>query len=211
MGKRGLDGYAPLTGVVFVVLIVVAIIIGGETPDNSDSAQEIGRFWKDNDTEQIWSSVIGAWSLVFFVWFAASVRSALRRAEDGPGRLSAVSFAGAVIATIGLLVALSLTFSIADGADELSAGALKTLTVLSNGIFLPIAAGFALFFIATGILVLRSRLLPVWLGWLTIVLGVICLTPAGFFALLVGLIWVVAVSVMLYLRGAGRPEQATAS
>jgi hypothetical protein len=210
MGKKGLDRYAPLTGVVFVVLIVVAIVIGGETPDNSDPAQEIASFWKDNDTEQIWSSVIGAWSLVFFVWFAASVRSALRRVEDGAGRLTAVSFAGAVIATIGLLLALSLTFSIADGADELSAGSLKTLTVLSNGIFLPIAAGFALFFLATGILAVRSRLLPVWLGWLTIVLGVICLTPVGFFALLVGLIWVLAVSVMLYMRGAGRSEQATA-
>jgi hypothetical protein len=211
MGKRGLDRYAPLTGVVFVALIVLAIVVGGETPDNSDSAQEIGSFWKDNDTEQIWSSIIGAWSLVFFVWFAASVRSALRRVEDGPGRLSAVSFAGAVIATVGLLLALSLTFSLADGADELSAGALKTLTVLSNGIFLPIAAGFALFFIATGILAVRSRLLPVWLGWLTIVLGIVCLTPAGFLALLVGLVWVVAVSVMLYLRGAGRPERAPAS
>jgi hypothetical protein len=93
MGKRGLDRYAPLTGVVFVALIVLAIIIGGETPDNSDSAQEIGSFWKDNDSEQIWSSLIGAWSLVFFVWFAASVRAALRRVEDHPGRLSAVSFA----------------------------------------------------------------------------------------------------------------------
>jgi hypothetical protein len=177
---------------------VLAIVIGGETPDNSDSAQEIGRFWRENDSEQMLSSVIGAWSLIFFVWFAASVRSALRRGEDGPARLSATSFAGAVIAVVGLLLALSFTFSIAEGSDELSPGALKTLTVLSNGIFLPIAVGFALFFIATGVLALRSRWLPAWLAWLTIVLGIVCVTPAGFFALLVGLVWVLAVSVMLY-------------
>jgi hypothetical protein len=210
MVKRGLDRFAPLTGVVFVALIVLAIIIGGETPDNSDSAREIGRYWKDHDTEQIWTSIIAAWSLIFFVWFAASLRGALRRVEDGPGRLSAASFAGAVIATVGLLLAFSFTFSIAEGADELSPSALKTLTVLSNGIFLPIAVGFGIFFLATGILAVRSRLLPVWLGWLTIVLGIVCVTPVGFFALLVGLLWILVVSVMLYLGRASQPERATA-
>ncbi len=206
-----MDRYAPLTGVVFVALIVVAIIIGGETPDNSDSAQKIGRYWKDHDTEQIWTSIIAAWSLIFFVWFAASLRGALRRVEDGPGRLSAASFAGAVIATVGLLLAFSFTFSIAEGADELSPSALKTLTVLSNGIFLPIAVGFGIFFLATGILAVRSRLLPAWLGWLTIVLGIVCVTPIGFFALLVGLLWILAVSVMLYRGTASEPERATAT
>jgi hypothetical protein len=210
MAKRGLDRFAPLTGVVFVALIVLAIIIGGETPDNSDSAQEIGRYWKDHDTEQIWTSIIAAWSLIFFVWFAASLRGALRRVEDGPGRLSAASFAGAAIATVGLLLAFSFTFSIADGADELSPSALKTLTVLSNGIFLPIAVGFAIFFLATGILAVRSRLLPAWLGWLTIVLGIVCVTPVGFFALLVGLLWILVLSIMLYLGRASQPERATA-
>ena len=198
MRQDRLARFAPLAGVVFVVLIVLAIVIGGETPDNSDSAQEIGRFWKENDSEQMLSALIGAWSLIFFIWFAASVRSVLRRTEDGPARLSATSFAGAVIAAVGLLIALSLTFAIADGADELTPDALKTLTVLSNGVFLPIAVGFALFFIATGILAVRSRLLPAWLGWVTIVLGIVCVTPAGFFALLVGLVWVLVVSVMLY-------------
>ena len=29
---RGLERYAPLTGVLFVLLVIVAVIVGGETP-----------------------------------------------------------------------------------------------------------------------------------------------------------------------------------
>ena len=200
MDLRGIERFAPLTGVVFVALIVLAVVIGGETPDNDDSQQAIVAFWRDNDTAQIWSAVIGAWATVFFVWFAASVRSVLRPGEAGPARLSSLSFGGAVIAAVGLLSALSLNFAVADSVDDVPANVTQTLTVLSNGFFFPIAGGYAVFFLAVGVLAVRTRVLPVWLGWVTGVLGIACLTPVGFFVLLVGLVWILIVSVMLYRR-----------
>jgi hypothetical protein len=201
MRQGGLARFAPLTGVAFVVLIVVAVIVGGETPDNDDSVRSIVNFWKDNDTQQMWSTLIGVWGTVLFVWFAGSLRSALRSVEVGPARLSAVSFGGALIGDVGLLTSLGLSFAAAESVDDVPGLVIQTLTVLSNELFFPIAAGFGLFFLATGILAVRTRMLPVWLGWITIVLGVVCITPAGFFALLVGLIWIVAVSVILFMRG----------
>jgi hypothetical protein len=210
MREHRLARYAPLTGVVFVVLIVLAVIIGGETPDNGDSALKIATFWKDHDTEQIWTSVIGAWSTLFFVWFAATLRSTLRKAEEGSARLSTLCFGGAIIGATGFLTMLGINFAIADGADDLSGAALKTLTVLSNGFFLPLAVGFAVFFLAAGILAVRFAVLPAWLGWFTIVLGIACVTPVGFFALLVGLVWILVVSVMLYRREAGPVERPAA-
>jgi hypothetical protein len=209
MESRGLERFAPLTGVLFVALIVLAIVIGGETPDNDDSRQAIVAFWEDNDTAQIWSNVIGAWATVFFLWFAATLRSALRRAEEGPARLSTLSFGGAVVAAVGLLSALSLNFAVADSVDEVPASVTQTLTVLSNGFFFPIAAGYAVFFLAAGVLSVRTRMLPVWLGWVTVLLGIVCLTPVGFFALLLGLVWIVAVSVLLYRRETGPAERPT--
>jgi hypothetical protein len=207
MKDRGLARFAPLTGVVFVVLIVLAVIIGGETPDNGDSALKIARYWKDHDTEQIWTSVIAAWGTVFFVWFAASLRSTLRKAEEGSGRLSAACFGGALVGATGFLTMLGINFAIADGADDLSGAALKTLTVFSNGFFLPLAVGFAVFFLAAGILAVRSAVLPAWLAWFTVVLGIACITPVGFFALLVGLVWILVVSLMLYRREVGPAER----
>jgi hypothetical protein len=207
MREHRLARYAPLAGVVFVALIVLAVIIGGETPSNGDSALKIARYWKDHDTEQIWTSVIGAWATVFFVWFAATLRSTLRKAEEGTGRVSAACFGGAIVGATGFLTMLGINFAIADGADDLSAPALKTLTVFSNGFFLPLAVGFAVFFLAAGILAVRFAVLPAWLGWFTIVLGVACVTPVGFFALLVGLVWILVVSIMLYRREAGPAER----
>jgi hypothetical protein len=209
MEARGLERFAPLTGVVFVALIVLAIVIGGETPDNDDSQEAIVEFWRDNDDAQIWSNVIGAWATVFFLWFAASLRSALRRGEEGPARLSTLSFGGAVVAAVGLLSALSLNFAVADSVGDVPASVTQTLTVLSNGFFFPIAAGYAVFFLAVGVLSVRTRMLPVWLGWLTVLLGIVCLTPVGFFALLLGLVWIVLVSVLLYRRETGPVERRT--
>jgi Domain of unknown function (DUF4386) len=209
MKSRGLERFAPLTGVVFVALIVLAIVIGGETPDNDDSQQAIVEFWRDNDDAQIWSNIIGAWATVFFLWFAASLRSVLRRGEEGPARLSTLSFGGAVVAAVGLLSALSLNFAVADSVGDVPASVTQTLTVLSNGFFFPIAAGYAVFFLAVGVLCVRTRMLPVWLGWLTVLLGIVCLTPVGFFALLLGLVWIVLVSVLLYRRETGPAERRT--
>src|SRR4051794_5736198 len=198
MRERGLTRYAPLAGVVFVLLIVIAVVIGGETPDNSDSRREIVNFWKDNKDAQIWSTVIGAWATVFFVWFAATLRSVLRRSEEGPSRLSAVCFGGGLIGATGLLSGLSFEFAAADSVDDVPPNVTHTLTILSNEFFFPIAVGFGLFFIGAGVLAVTRAALPVWLGWLGIVIGIACITPAGFFALLLGALWVLVASVVLY-------------
>jgi hypothetical protein len=202
MPERGLKRYAPLTGVVFVVLVVLAVVIGGETPDNSDSQREIVKFWKDNDSAQIWSSAIGAWATVFFVWFAATLRSVLRRFEEGPSRLSAICFGGGLIGAAGLFSGLSFSFAAADSVDDVPPVVTQTLTILNNEFFFPIAGGFGLFFLAAGILTVTRRALPVWLGWLAIVIGIACITPAGFFALLAGAIWVVIAGILLFLAEA---------
>ena len=199
MQSRGAERLAPLAGVVFVVLIIVAVAIGGETPSNDDSPQKILQFWRDHDTEQIWTSVIVAWSLVFFVWFAGSVRAVLRRAEGGVGRLSAVSFGGALIGATGLLILASLNFAAADAIED-APGAVYTITILNNEVFFPIAVGLGVFYLATGLAALRFGVLPAWAAWVTIVLGILHVTPIGFFALLAGLIWILVVSIVLYRR-----------
>jgi hypothetical protein len=200
MRAGGLKRYAPLTGLLFVVLLVVAAVIGGSTPDNNDSLRKIVNFWHDHKNAQIWSSVLAAWSAVVFVWFAATVRSALRLLEEGPSRLSAISFGGALISATGLLTLGSLSFGAADSINDVPPNVTQTLTVLSNEVFFPIAGGFALFFFATGILALGKRALPAWLGWPALVIGIACITPVGFFALLVGLVWILIASILLYVR-----------
>jgi hypothetical protein len=39
------------------------------------------------------------------------------------------------------------------------------------------------------------------MGWVAVALGVLSVTPAGFVAIILMLAWIIAVSLMLYMRG----------
>ncbi len=209
MRMRGLERLAPLTGVVFVVLVVAGAVLGGETPEGKDSQESIVRYWTDNEAERIWSDALGAWAAVFFMWFAATLRSVLRAAETGPARLASLSLAGATIAATGLLCAVSIDFATAESAGDVPGDVTHTLTVLNNNFFFPMAAGYGIFLLAAGVLAVRTGALPAWLGWGAIVIGVLCVTPVGFFAILGGLVWVLVASVLLYQRATAAPAPAT--
>jgi hypothetical protein len=214
MNRSGLERYAPLAGVIFVVLIVIAAIIGGETPDVEDSTVSVVEWWQDNDTSQLWANAIAGWSTIFLVWFAGSLRATLRRAEGEPGRLSVVSFGGALLIAAGLLSFAGFGFAAADVADEVpdvTPAVVQTLSVLSTDFFLLVAGGIALFMIATGVAVVRFGGLPTWLGYVAVVIGIVGITPIGFFAFLATGIWILIASVLLYQQGGASASPSAAT
>jgi hypothetical protein len=193
---------APLTGPAFLILVAATFGVSGDTPSSDDSTAKIVLFWQDNDTQQITTAFLGGLAALLLVWFAGSLRRAISRAEGGDGRLAAVAFAGAAIAAVGLLIFSGLTFAAADTAGDVPPTVTHTLTVLNNTLFFPLTGGFALLLLASGVAFLRTRVLPSWLGWISIVIGILILTPLGFFALLATVLWVGALGVVLYLRDA---------
>ena len=58
MSRGTLERFAPLTGIVFVVLVVIAFAVGGETPDVDDSTRKVVDFWTENDGEQIAAAIL---------------------------------------------------------------------------------------------------------------------------------------------------------
>jgi hypothetical protein len=201
MNRSTLERLAPLTGIGFVILIILAAIIGGETPDTDDSTASVVQFWQDNDSSQIWACAIGGWATVLFVWFAASLRSVLRRAEGDAGRLSSISFGGALLLAAGLVSLLGFAFAAADTVDDVPAEVTQTLSVLNSDFFFLLAVGNGLFLLGAALCVLRYAALPRWLGYVALVLGIAAVTPIGFFAFLAMGIWVIVVSILLYQRG----------
>jgi hypothetical protein len=100
------------------------------------------------------------------------------------------------------LVDGALQFAAADSVGDVPAEVTQSLSVLYNDFFLGFPIGFGTLMLATGLVLLRTRVLPMWLGWFALVLGIAAfLGPVGFFAFLVFLIWAVITSVMLYQRG----------
>ncbi len=73
--------------------------------------------------------------------------------------------------------------------------------------FFTVAVGTAAFLIGTGIAFLKSGALPKWLAWAAIVIGVVAITPAGFFGFLGLGVWTVVASIMLAMRAGDNAEQ----
>jgi hypothetical protein len=193
--------YAPLSGLLAVVLVVVSIVVTGFDDVGTDaSTQEVIDFWSDNDGQQVAGAAIGALSLVPLLWFLGSLRSVLRTAEGGTGRLSAVAFAGGIVLVAGAAVDSSLQFAVAESVGDVPPGVTQALSVLYSDFFLVFPVGLGTLLLATSLVSLRHKVLPTWLGWVAFVLGIVSLTPVGFFAFLLVLVWIAVVSVVLYQR-----------
>jgi hypothetical protein len=203
MQRRGMERFAPLAGVVFLVLIVISFVITGEPPDADEGAAETASYWSDNDDVNVISAALSALAAVALVWFGASLRAVIAEAEGRTARLATLAFAGFVIAAAGAGVNSSLQFAAADTVGEVPAEVTQTISALYAYLWFPFTIGFALTMFATGVAALRFGVLPAWLAWASILIGVVLLTPAGFVGFLLSLIWVAALAVMLYLRGDG--------
>jgi hypothetical protein len=204
--------WTPLTGVAFVVLVIVGIAIQGEAPDVDESAQAIVDHYSDNADAVRIGTLITAWAVVLWLFFAGTVRRVLRAAEGAGHTLSAVAFGGAVIFAVGAAIDGMISFALAESAEDIDPVAVQALAALWENDFLPFVIGLATFLLATGLSIIRHGALPKWLGWIAIVLGVVALTPVGFVAFLASALWVIAASVVLTLRerGGGGPASPAA-
>jgi hypothetical protein len=200
MSRSRWERFAPLTGVVFFVLIVVTFVLGNNTPDTDSSTSDTFAYWNAHDSRLIVGAIAGTFAVIFLVWFGASLRSALMRAEGGEGRLSTLAFAGVLIVGISGAIASSLQFVVADTVGDVPPIATQTLSVASSDFFFPFLAGIAIMSFASGICTLRFGALPKWLGWIAIVIGIVTVTPVGFIGFLASFIWVLVVSIVLFMR-----------
>jgi hypothetical protein len=193
---------APLTGLVFFVLIAITFALSNDTPDTDSSTADTVSYWSAHDSRLIASAVVGTFAVIFLVWFGGSLRRTLGRAEGGDGRLATIAFAGILVIAISGGIGNSLQFTVADTVGDIPPAATQTISVLNEDLFLPFLAGIALMLFASAICALRYGALPKWLGWAAIVIGIATVTPAGFVGFLAAIVWVLVVSVAIYMREA---------
>ena len=201
----------PLTGILFVVLTIVAFLVSGESPGTDDSAREIVDFYLDNDDSQSLAAALLALGCVALIFFLGSLRRALRAAAGDEGGLSTVALLGGVLIAVGASIFAGITFTLGDAADELPPAAILTLNALNSDMFFTLAVGTAVFNLALGLAVLRHGGLPRPLGWVALVIGIVGATPVGFFAFLATGIVIVWASVALVIDLSGQAESPSAA
>ena len=167
--------------------------------------------------------------VVLFLWFAGSLRAALRQAEGEPARGSGLAMAGATAGAVLMLAGLALGFAAGLSTSPLQANAAPTLYTASALLFAFGGGTLSLFFFAAAEVIVRTRVLGRWLGWLGFIVGLLAVLafttpffPAGVlnaatgalgrWAWLAGLVvWLFLASLMLTIGERRLAREATAA
>ncbi len=137
---------------------------------------------------------------MLLIFFGAYLRKVLRAAAPNEDVLPLVAFIGFVVVAVSFAVDSTISFSLAEAADDIDPVAVQALQALWDNDFLPVVLGVECFLWATGLSVLRTGALPKWLGWVMILLAVVGVTPIGFVAAIGSAVLVLVLSIMLSLR-----------
>jgi len=193
--------FAPLTGVLFGVLVIAGVFsAGGETPKADAGPAKVIAFYAANRSEIETSAILFALAFLALLLFGGALRSYLRRTPAAEG-LGALTLAGAVLMAAGALIGTGVEYGLAHNLSHFSPQTAQTLNFLSQELFLPVLAGAFVFGLCSGIAILRGAELPTWLGWVAIVLGIGALIPPASFPALIGFVlWSIVVAILIYSR-----------
>lgn len=208
-------------GIIFVALQLGAGAMLGGAPPLDATPLEIQSYLVDDGRNVLLAATMGALAAFFGVWFLGSVRTFLERAEGAQGRLSRVAF-GAGLVTITLATTASLpTVALAwdDTAALAEPGLLQAVWNLNTLALVPIGSSAGAFCLAAALVVLRTRVLPAWLGWIGVlaaVVGVIAVfftvaddpdsplgTPANLGGFLLSMLFILLLSIFMVSRDTG--------
>jgi hypothetical protein len=204
------ERFAPLAGIVAVVLWVVGVIVEESTDySDKDTPQEILAVFQGDTNTLIAAGIIFAFGAVFFIWFLGSLRAALYSAENGVGRLSSIAYGSGMLAALCLLLQVAPTLQGAVDEDDLSADTAQSLQSMGEAFFFGTELTLLAMFAAVGLLILRTRVLPIWLGWVSLAVAVLlAIIPIGWAGVVWAFpLWTIVMSVLLYLRAPGIPVE----
>ena len=212
------ERWGALGGILFVILVVAGALLPGSPPMPSDSTADMVKFIADKGDQVRIAGYLGAVAIVPFFWFIASLWRLLRRDEGGAPRLAvAAALGGAFAATVGAVGGIVLAL-LPMVRSSLTPGLLRILYILSTNVAYLSLFGIATLVLSASVIFIRSRGMPVWLGYFGILVALLALIGGGatvsandtlfnigVVAFLLSSLWIVILSVCM-LRSA--PEAA---
>src|SRR5262245_36557125 len=204
MQRGQIPRFIPLAGVMFAAVMLAALYLTHGEPDAGASRQLIFDYWHDHRGMQLVAALILApYGAALLVLLAVALGSTIGAHEAEASLYSRIVLAGGILAAAGLTVTGVLDAAVAASADRGARDAVYTLVQLQSYDWVPWVVGFGVMLLAVGIGGLRTFALPKLLSWSAVVLGVLFLTPAGFFAAFGLPVWTCATGIALYRRNSG--------
>lgn len=171
-----------LAGLAFVVLALLGRFLPGNLPTVDESEGTITSFLNDTRTSMLISALMWTAAAGLIIWFAAAFAEAIRE-RDERSDVHLALLAGSVLVGSAIFVTAALTAATAFSID--GRGAAITVMLYELTAVMTTMIGFAatLPLAAAGIGVLRTHLMPNWLGYLALLAAVVSFAGAfGVFA-----------------------------
>ena len=164
-------------GLAFLVLAFAGALLPGSPPKVTASASEITSYISDGKTQLLLSALLFAASAGLVIWFTAAFAEAIRE-RDERSDVHMALLAGSVLVGGAIFVSAAGTAAMAYGIDgrspELSVTLFQGLMVLN--VMIGFAAALPLG--AAGIGVLRTKMLPDWLGYVGVATAAVSVLAA---------------------------------
>src|SRR5438094_583898 len=97
MNESVWERYGAAAGIIFVALVVVSVFIAPAPPHVDASARKVASYFSDHRRTILTAQMLGAFGVVFFVWFVGHLRHVLQRAEGGSEALSPVVYGSGMV------------------------------------------------------------------------------------------------------------------
>ncbi|MEA2410469.1 MAG: hypothetical protein QOC77_1030 [Thermoleophilaceae bacterium] len=198
LATRRVTGIAGLT---------VAIVFGAgnalwalDQPQAGASAGKVVAFYTDGSDRIVAGGSLSLVSIAVFVFFASGLRAILREYE-GDDVLATTAFGGALLAMVAGLGAetINMVGALRAGDGQLTPELGRALFEISYVLgYNGAGVGIGILVLAACAIALRTRaLLPRWLAWVLLVVGVAFLTPLSRYLLAPAVVALAVVSVVL--------------
>jgi hypothetical protein len=219
MTNRIVPRSAALSGIVAVVLLFVGSGLTGSSPDLNASRADIGSWLASHPmtTGRAAGAFIELLAVLALIVFAATLASVLRHGEGEHAILSNTAFGAGLLSAAIKLASVPATFAALWRTKQgMSLELGSALIDMNNVAFVLTWAVDAVMLGAAAIVIVRSGILPRWLGWLAGVTAVVSLATVPVAAkapplgILLTFVWLILVSVVLLRNRVAAPRTAPA-
>ncbi|TML97603.1 MAG: hypothetical protein E6G03_02305 [Actinobacteria bacterium] len=210
---RGIARWTALAGAVYVVLFVVGtIVLFSGSPAGDAAPAKVIQWYSDSghrDRVNIGWILIGL-GIFFLLWFIATLRRAVM-AVDAEGILTAVVTIGGSVYAAVAFASVAVNAGIRTMSDDtyqhrVFPELIHAADDVGYVMHATGAAALGAMIIAVSLAFMWAAVWPKWAGWLGVIVGILAIGAIFFFTQFLFLLWILVVSIVLFLRSAPDPR-----
>jgi hypothetical protein len=214
-GGRGIERWAALGGLAYVVLFIVGLVVSENGQPSGDATPaEVAAFYSQGSHRDriAFGWLILLVGFLFFIWFLGALAQTVRRLTADALLARVTLIGGTIYAALGIAGG-SLSTAIKTMSDDTYKHQVypELIHLASDGGYVIHSgggAGAAAMMIAASIAALRARSLPAWLCWLGVLAGVSAIFSIFFLPWLIIGLWLVVASILMFVSGRSKTAPA---